>query len=399
MIGAVAVFGRTPNLNRLTGDEWWRAGAAGFDIAATGTEAIADFLADLQRTYPYHRRSKEGPQALFGRLYQWLAFGADDLAYEPLRALLADYITDHLPLGPGDTVFGRPVTVRKLHSVRTLSKETGLHPKRLRKILGAAGVLGGDEKGFTHSRAIFPVQEARPVLRRGLGDLSVQAAGRHLNAPRVQIELLARRGFIKPAIPGRAFSAADRYTLAELDGFLARLFAGATPVRKPKPTQVDLPTAAKRACCSAADILHLILNRKLTWVGRLAGERGYLAVLVDLDEIKRLTRGPDHGGLTQAQVKDSLKTTDRVVHALVKEKLLATFVARDPVNHCPAVLFRPESLANFRREYVSLFMLAKERKKHLRKVLKELDAQGIEPAFDPKKIGARIYRRGNLTDQ
>jgi hypothetical protein len=44
-----------------------------------------------------------------------------------------------------------------------------------------------------------------------------------------------------------------------------------------------------------------------------------------------------------------------------------------------------------------LFLLAEERGKHFRRVLKELNAQGIEPAFDLKKIGARFYSRRNVT--
>jgi len=42
---------------------------------------------------------------------------------------------------------------------------------------------------------------------------------------------------------------------------------------------------------------------------------------------------------------------------------------------------------------VSLFALAKQRPKHFRVVKTALEADGIEPAFGPKKIGASFYRR------
>jgi hypothetical protein len=45
---------------------------------------------------------------------------------------------------------------------------------------------------------------------------------------------------------------------------------------------------------------------------------------------------------------------------------------------------------------VSLFALAKQQGRHFRKVKKELDAAGIEPALDPKKVGATFYRRADL---
>ncbi|HZC95747.1 MAG TPA: hypothetical protein VE267_06410 [Bradyrhizobium sp.] len=38
-------------------------------------------------------------------------------------------------MGPTSAYLGKPVERRVLHSIRTLSIETKLHPKRLRKLL------------------------------------------------------------------------------------------------------------------------------------------------------------------------------------------------------------------------------------------------------------------------
>ena len=51
IIGAVDVFGRTVSLQRLGGDDWLRAGAAGFKIAAGGPDAVDAFLSMLRNTY------------------------------------------------------------------------------------------------------------------------------------------------------------------------------------------------------------------------------------------------------------------------------------------------------------------------------------------------------------
>lgn len=397
MIGAVAVFGRRPNLSRLSDEDWRRASARGFEIAAGGAKAIGEFLTNLQNTYPYSRSGLEGPQALYGRVYQWLEFGADDPAYDPVRDVVGEHIRTHLPLGPGDTVFGNPVAVRTLHSIRTLSIEADLHPKRLRKVLMAVGAVCAAQAILPDQSVVFPSKTASDAVRQAKGSRSLRMAGQYLNAPRVHISLLAEHGFIKPHVAAREFCAADRYAVADLDRFLAALLDGARPVHKPKADQVSIPAAAKRACCSAAGIVRLILDRKLAWVGEAAGQRGYLSVLVDVDEIRVKTRGPDHGGLTQREVANLLQTNDGVVRALTAAKHLRTFTAKDPVNHCPMVLIRPEEAARFQREYVSLFMLAKENRKHFRRVLKELNEQGIEPAFNPHEIGARLYARSDIT--
>jgi hypothetical protein len=247
--------------------------------------------------------------------------------------------------------------------------------------------------------ALFPAQEVSELVKRAQTALSFPAAGRYLNAPRVHAELLARQGFIKPYVPARAFGAADRYAVGDLDQFLERLFAGASPVRKPKANQQGIPAAAKRACCSAADILRLILDRSLKWVGRLVSERGYLSVLVDVEEIRSHVRGSEPAGVTRRPASKILRTNDTVVDALIKAGKLKTFIGRDPVNRCPQILISFADLERFSQHYVSLFQLADERGQHFRRVLKTLDAEGITPVFDPESIGARFYRKREVDNR
>jgi hypothetical protein len=52
----------------------------------------------------------------------------------------------------------------------------------------------------------------------------------------------------------------------------------------------------------------------------------------------------------------------------------------------------------FRRRYVTLGELSRNRRKHHAAVLKSLEAEGILPAFDLGKARARIYRRNEVDD-
>ena len=393
MVGAVEMFGRTPNLKELSDEDWRRAGAAGFVIAADGPASFGTFLNGLQATFDYSGSGNEGPQALFGRLYQWLEFGADDAAYNPVRDVIARHIPGHLPLAAGDTVFGRPVEVRTLHSIRSLHLETGLHPKRLRKLLRAAGITDASQDPLVDANVIFPSEEASRVITRAQGALSLPDAGEYLNAPRVHRALLVQAGFLVPCLSATAFGAVDQFAIEDLDAFLERLLDGAHVVTEPKAGQVDIPAAAKRACCSAAEIVRFVLDKKLKWVGRKAGVEGYLSVLVTLEEIRGLVRGEDHGGLTPYQVACQLGVTDRVARALIKHGQLATVSTVNPINRCPQVVVMPAEVARFQREYVSLFGLAKQQERHFRKLKQELDEAGVEPVFDVNKVGATFYWR------
>jgi hypothetical protein len=396
VVGAVELFGRMTKLNDLSDEDWRLAGAAGFGIAAGGPASIGGFLSRLQATFAYTRRGHEGPQALFGRLYQLLEFGAEDPAYDPLRALVGEHIRGHLALGAGDLVFDQPVEKRTLHSIRSLSLETGQHPKRLRKLLRAAWIIGEHQKPLTDANVIFAAEEASSAVRKAKGSLSLPEAGKYLNAPRVHIKLIADNRFITPHLSATAFGAVDQYAPADLDEFLRRLFDDAKPVKAPKDDQVGIPAAAKRACCSAATIIRLILDKKLKWVGGLVGVGGYMSVLVDLNEIRGLVRGDDHGGLTPYQVACELGVTDKVSRQLIRHGKITTVDVINPINKCLQTVVMPNEVERFRWEYVSLFALAKEQGRHFRKLKQELDEAGVGPVFDVSEIGATFYRRRKL---
>jgi hypothetical protein len=82
-----------------------------------------------------------------------------------------------------------------------------------------------------------------------------------------------------------------------------------------------------------------------------------------------------------------------VVLALFRQGHLTTFRAPNPVNRRVQTLVAKAELARFRKTYVSLHMLAKERKRHHVALKRDLDAAGIKPAFDHRKVFARFYGR------
>lgn len=397
LFGAVAAFGRTVNLKTMTDEDWRVAGGAGFGIVAGGAAVAHAFLEKLQATYPYSGGATEGPQAVFGRIYQTLEFYRDDPAYDPLRDLVGDFIRTRFPVGPGDVVFGKPVEIRLLHSIRTLSKETGLHPKRLRKVLGASGLLPDGSDALADGNCLFDAQRGVMVgSEASAATLSVRDAGVYLNAPRVQRDMLYRAGFIVPRIQGGEHGAADQFVPADLDAFLAALFDGAEPVAAAGVGQVTIPVAARLAFCPSEEIVRLVLDGKLKRKWKLASERGYMALLLDLEEVRALVRGPDHGGLTGLQIKDKLSTTAKVAAALIKHGHLKSTTIVNPVNRCPTVVVALEEVERFEREFVSLFALARRHNCHHMAIKKKLDAAGVKPAMDAKTVGATFYRREKI---
>jgi len=124
-----------------------------------------------------------------------------------------------------------------------------------------------------------------------------------------------------------------------------------------------------------------------------------MSVMVDVDEVRSLVRGPEHGGFTGLAIKDKLSTTTKVAAAFIKHGHLKTITVVNPVNRCPTVVVPAEEVERFGKQYISLFALAKQQGRHFRAVKKELDAAGIKPALDGQKVGATFYRRADLVSR
>jgi len=261
--------------------------------------------------------------------------------------------------------------------------------------LKAAGVLSAASDDLADANCLFGAEKGSlAATEASAANLTLLKAGEYLNAPRVQRALLSWAGLIVPRIRGVDHGAADLFSSSDLDGFLGRLLGGAVPVPTAAEGQATIPEAAKKACCGAEAIVRLVLDGKLKWKGRLAGERGYMSLLVDVEEVRALVRGADHGGFTASALQDRLQTADRAIRKLTAGGHLKTVTVVNPINRCPTLVVPNEEVERFEREYVSLFALAKQQGRHFRVVKKELEADGVKPAKDPEKVGATFYRRG-----
>jgi len=298
LIGAVANHGRKAKLATLSDKEWHSAGDTGFEIASQGESAIRAWLTDLQAVYSYNRTANEGGQATFGKFYEWLALSAKDACFDPVKNLVRRHIVETTPVGLNDIVFGKSVEKRMLHSVFTASKEFKAHPKRLRKIFVATGLVSNDPSK-TNNQVLVDADAAQKLFDDGIiNGLSIAEVTTYLNASRLQARLLVHTGLIRSAVGGKEGIGAYAFTKSDLDDFLARLLEQTVEVTEPDESVCSIPMAAKRSRCSAIEIVRLILDKRLSWVGKLAGETGYQSILVSAAEIRGHVRGPAVDGIT-----------------------------------------------------------------------------------------------------
>lgn len=399
ILGAVATRGREPKLGTMTDDDWRNAADAGYKIAAGAEPAIRAWLAEQQNSYPYSGSATEGAQAQMGRFFTWLAYSAPDAGFDPVRDLVRLHIIETLPVGTGDVILGKPVEKRVLHSIHTASLEFGAHPKRLRKILAAKGLLPANHDERSDHATTFNADAAQELLDKIQTSKTLRDVETYLNAGRVQARLLMEQGFIVPfaTTEERGQGGIDHaFAKRDLDDFLARLLNGAVDVAAPQPPAYSIQEAAKRANCGAGEIIRLILDKKLRWVGKLASAKGYAAVLVNLDEIKELVREPAADAATIHELVGRFNTSVRVIKALIASGHFTTVTVRNPINRCPMRAIPNADVAAFMKEFVPLFELSEQLHVHPRVLKARFAEQGVQPALDPKKHYATFYRRADI---
>ena len=393
MLGAVANHGIRFATDALSDADWHKAGAAGYEFAAAGEPGIRKLLTRLQESFQ-QRKSDWGPRSVFGRLYEWLAHESDDPAYDPLRDIIRRHVTETMPVGPGDEIFGGNVTIRRLHSVRSASLETGAHPKRLRKLLHAAGHIPAEALALSDERIVFDADDARGFLERITETMSLKEAGKYLNAPRPQERHLFEAGHILPFVMGGTEILKDHaFAKRDLDAFLDRLLADATALAPGDGGFQPISAAAQKATCSTMKVVELILERKLARIRFHPDVAGYLSVLVDPNEVKGLLYEPKDGSLSLREVEKRLGSSTRVVTALIEHDHLSASTVVNPVTRLKQRVVSEEELGNFMKRFVTLHTLAKETGIYFRKLVDQFSEDGIEPAFDPATMHATFYER------
>ncbi|WP_338610595.1 TniQ family protein [Pelagibacterium nitratireducens] len=202
ILGSVASFGRWATHIEHTRNQWRTAGDAGYQIVRHGPDALQAFLSDLQTQEG--RDSRDGARSDFGNFYLWLTETRDP-DIEPIKDIVRQHLIDSTPVGPGDTILGRPVEKRIIHSIWTASKDVGLHPQTLRSYLATAGVVPADPSPF-HNHVLFPLEPNAKLLDQLSRAMSLKSARTYINCERTVFPLLMKEGHVRPIVQGASIN-------------------------------------------------------------------------------------------------------------------------------------------------------------------------------------------------
>lgn len=353
LLGRAIYAVRIPNWRKLYPRDEWISPDLGFHYATQGEEVIRGILVDLQRKIGM---PTDGPKRKFGDLYDRLAHDLLSDDYRPFRALLRDHIATTWPLGPGDELMGEPVLERRMHSVLTASRETGIDQRRLRKLLASAGWVRAAGEDPDDAWELFDAVASTPFLRSLSAGVSALELQKQLGISRSQFELLRSDGYFAPSVEGP-----DHKPLWDIQigrEFIAALLTGATPIYHPIHDWSDIATVAQRLKIRPGEIVKMIESRRLQRIGKHLGRDGYSAILVDRAEIDRLLDRPVSKELSIELFAKTVGLRPKAAMQLIRSGHISTTTAVNPKTQAQQRFLSSGDVAAFYQRFVTLRRLA-----------------------------------------
>ncbi|SNT76813.1 TniQ family protein [Paracoccus seriniphilus] len=398
MLGALVLFGARPNLDNLTEDDWDRAGAAGYAITAQGEDGIRRVLADIHAR-ANRKGGKLGPQAVFGRLYQWLSRSRAKKEPGDIKRILRDYIVENIEMPAGKTVLGKTLAERRLHTCATLAKESGLDPRTLRNVLEAKAVI--PLNAARDANYVFDADLGREVSQTVRRLVPISGLPKLLGCTRPLAEQLVAERILTPIVdevsdaPGRKKKAVDEKEAEEL---LRRITAFTKPVEKIPGGMVDLAKAAMKSNAPAVEIVHLILGGHLQKVVRAVGFDGCDAIHLDPIEAKAVVSDV-MGGLSPSEAFIRMGIPVASGWELVRRGLLRACEIRSEDGEHVIHRFEPEVVDAFLSEFTTEVHIGAALGMGVRDLKPVMKAAGAKPFLLKSDIGVRIFRRSDLPDR
>lgn len=393
MLGAASMSGGRLRLGLMDDADWQRAGQIGFEIMEAGENGLQRFLTDLRTSRKKEARGSNQTSGHFGYLYAWLAQTSDDSAYDPLRDAIRRNVVENTAVQRAAVLFNQPLYGRKLHSIRSASVETGLIGPRLRRILAHTGHIPPDHARRRDHDVLFDAAATKELLTRYTNPLTLGELAEVLGTNKVQTRIIVKAGHIRPLLDAPESEVGNPYYAREdAERFLATLRDGAQLVTRAPPGAHPIRVVAKKTLGSSMDIVAMILERRLGWVGQIDAE-GYSGLLVRLEEVRNLIRGAEIEGYAPRQAARLLKVPDNAIYDLIETGLVRTTLQRHPVARREVRIVTFKEIERFRLAYVSLFEASRTHGLHHMNLKSRLTAAGVLPVYDPKECGVTLYLR------
>ena len=365
-----------------------RAKATGFAFVSQGPDGIRAALDILMR-------SRDGghfvTQGELGPLFKHLkGIYLDDDAFAGFRGILRDYFLEIWPLAPGDDLLGQAVTERRLHSLTTASKETGIGPAVLNDFLTEAGAFAPSDKR-ADARKTFDAKAWQHILDEIPTLVGPIALRRAIGATLAELKGLKADGILVPRT--NIATIKSPWRIADGIALLEELEAYAEPVALGEPGWETIQLVHKRLDLPVGEVIAAIRAGFLR-IGKRSAVYGYHGFVVEITEVAafKAKAAPKH--------KPSTNQGEMTAAAFARSAGIrgkGQFLALIEGGHTPAMLvLNPttrrrewrasrDDIAAFEANYTTPSMLSAETGAHLNTIRAVLQSEGVQP-FRPNGL-------------
>ena len=355
--------------------ETHEAACMGFEILDGGEESIQQYLAvrDYLKTKQIGPVGPVGPYSVYGHLYSFLTRRRNDQSFDYIRSVIQDHFLKNYP--HGNSIFGRPINNRKVQSLLSLARQTGLSDKKLRNLVANDGYIEYAVKGTSRDKILLPTDVADDLLSRNADKCSIRQLILVLGSTERQAKAIVQSGLVPLVLRRGATTGYSRSAAVELR---ERVVKAASLGETSNSALVPISSHGLRIIASEVEIIQLLIKGRLKHVGLSDGNSALKSLLVSKTEVAEVLQR-EVTGLTTAEVGQRLQLELITIHKLHQLGLLPKPSVRNPTGRRPAFLTALTDVVDFDRTYISLGKLSELLGMHSVKVYHRLRAAKVTP--------------------
>jgi len=293
MLGGLVLYGPDRKASEMSEDDWDAAGRAAWPLMLEGPEQVQDFLAQTLKGCRT-QNGRPSPRNAFGMLYGWLFAARLSKDPGPIRDIVREVVIDQVPLVPGKSLLGKPVSHPRLACLSSIASAEGIHSKTLENVLRVAGVIGEKPAIKGAPNIVLDYARAKELIDNTKYAIPVTQVPDMMSASRpIVAELIDLGELIRIQEHGELKSklgkAIDGRSIHKTMTFLKSV---GEAVGEAPEGYFSLAKAAEKSRINLRAILEMLFRNFLDKVYLLDGKTGFSAVLVSPDEISECVSNP-----------------------------------------------------------------------------------------------------------
>ncbi|MGU3465560.1 TniQ family protein [Methylobacterium sp. C33D] len=371
-----------------------RAAEEGYRIAARGRQAVETLFDRIVETQLTKKRGSVGHERIYGQVHRVLRWHGEDPAFAKFRDVLREHAFANLPLSPGIPFLGVALDERRVHNQRSAAVSSARADSSMLRLVG-----NGTAEAAAGRRLRIPVPEFEALVASVAGHMTNKEVSALTGLDIRQIDRLVERGVL-PILPeaSRPAGAYRRFLRADIDAFMARLLRDAVPVPGPSGSRVPIERARSVARVTAADVVQLVFEGKLGWVGSQGDGRRYENLLVDVDEVRAILQPARPGtGLTLTEAMARLPgIKHHSLPRLVRAGLLEYASEYRPTSLRTLKVLTGASVEAFAARYATLQEVSTALGIAPLFALRRLNGDGVREAVSFEQVRSKIYNRSDV---